>query len=942
MAEQGGAGGPRWSQATYTLDQGWRVQLQAGEPTQAEIGFVTASAVTSFGSHVRLSDFPAAAELEARPLRLMHLASVDGSAVYLQSSEAGADSTGRPDNVYNHVVFDRRPHEPEPPLRPVELWRSPDLLTPFSHLEVAAARLRAAGIPQRGAVVTLDSVVSFVCDPSTWRAGVLSVLMDASVAALRGGPPVVLIADSQDTGALWLGSVQRLMAPSTARTLSWSLYERASSLGAAWARGVHIAVVPRIDACERSAFAGAVVIDEAEIPAVGQAGGEPHVTAAGSEVAASNWSGAAQMVLVDDEVARRVLVVLDEAVLRVGDRGLAPEWPLAMAVVLLGDETMDARDEASRVLLDASPDGIRQDLDLYERTVAVVSSSIGSTTWGVWRELDARDTRSSLLIRELMGSAYLERCVSDAEWLLRDEGVPLPDQALLDADRERLTALAEAAIADLARPVDPREPVTSAVHALRLLDVVVRAGLLGADVGRTGPATATLLRTVAELLVGERGIAVAARAGVMSLPLRERLIVELEAVPVQREPVPGGAAPEEVLRWLAGDGQLLPSIRERMSGPLTALPPVQLSLAMLLLREGVPVTGLTATVAYSLLSEHAVWEQIPAVDRRALVRAAALPGAVLPTEFAALEEEFGGQFPEEFVAAALASAPMGDALSGLARRVQVSRPGLPSARFALVRLAMSQSATGELVPAQHVLELRDAVVAMRAAAAPAPVAADVGPRYLAAVVSVLGEVPFSREWRPSLERVLRTEAASGDARRAAAAATTLSFLAAEDPADHLDAEIALIRTFSDASEGAEERLRTRLESGAQAPRHALGLARLAFVTSDDFPDPSFVDPRAHALAALTVSDGAGRTIRLLDRPLRELAAQGDLDPEAVTAVLVDQLRAVVTVRGAVGGDKLLTAIERSAKVWQRELKGPRPRGSFRDGLASFLTDRKER
>ncbi|QHC57199.1 hypothetical protein [Rathayibacter sp. VKM Ac-2760] len=940
MPDRDAADGSRWSQVTYTLDQGWRIQLRSGEPTAAEIELVTAAAVTSFGAHAKLSDFPAAAELEARPLRLVHLAHEDGSAVYLQAAEAGADSTGRPDNVYNHVVFDRRPEEPTPPLRPIELWRSPDLLAPFAHLEVAAARLRAEGMPQRGGIVTLDSVVSFVCDPSTWRAGVLSVLMDAAAAALRGGPPVVLLADSQDTGALWLGAVQRLMAPSTARTLSWSLYERASGLAGAWARGVHIAVVPRVDAAESAAFAGAVVIDEAEMPAVGQPGGEPHSTAAGSEVTASDWSAAAQMVLVDDEIARRVLVVLDEVVLRVGDRSLDPEWPLAMAVVVLGEETRDALDAASRVLLDASPDGIRRDADLYERTVAVVSAQIGSTTWGVWRELESRDPRSSLLVRELMGSAYLERCLSDEEWLLRDEGVPLPELALLDADRERLAALADAAIADIVRRADQREPANSAVHALRLLDVVSRAGLLGSGIARTGPEADDLLRGAAALLVEERGVPVAARAGAMSLPVRERLVVELEAVAAGRDPVPGAAAPEEVLRWLAGDGHLLPSIAERLSVPVEALPPVRLSLAMLVLREGVPVAGATATVAYSLLSDYAVWEQIPAVDRRPLERAAALPGAVLPAESAQLEEEFGGQLPEALVASALASAPMGDHLRALARRVQVSRPGSSCARFGLVRLAMAPS--GELVADQTALELRDTVLAMRAAADPAPVAAEIGPRYLVALLSTLGQLPFEREWRASVEKALRTEAASGERRRADAAATTLALLAREDSLERAQAEVGLIRRFRDASEGAEERLRQKLTAGEHAPRYALGLARLAFLTSEDFPDPSLVDPRARALAELRVPDPAGGTVRLLDRPLRELVAAGDLDPEAIAAVLVDQLGAIVTLRGAAGGEKLLTAIERSAKSWQRDLRGTRARGSFRDGLASFLTDRKDR
>lgn len=923
---------------TYTLDQGWGVQLTSGLPTSAELELMESSAVTSFGAHRRVSDFPAPEELAARPRRMMHLAGADGAALYLHAVEAGTDSTGRPNNVYNHALFDRRA-DPSSQVRPIDFWRSPDLLVPWNHLEVAAAELGAAEQPRAGDTVGLDSVITFICDPSSWRAGVLSVLMDAIGAALEGGAPVVLIADDQDSAALWLGAVERLMAPSTAREISWSLYERASGLAAVWARGVHFAAVPRTDAGEIAASTSLVVIDEAEMPEIGQPGGAAHVTAAGSAVVASEWSAMAQMVLVDEAIARRALVTLDAVASRVGDTDLSVGWPLAMAVVLLGDETMDARESASRVLLDSSPEAIRGDAELFERTAHVVAAQIGSTTWGVWKEIAAREPDASRLVYELMSSAYLERSLADEEWLLRDEDVPLPRPLLLpDADRDRLRMLGAQAVTSLPDRLADREPGTGAVMVLRLLDLLVRSGLLSgrpADAGAVAEARSALSRSVIPLLQGEAGIAVATRTGAVDVRLREQLLL-----PLANEARSGavlGPMPEEVLNWLCGGTAQLPQdLRARVAASIEPLPPFLLDLVLWHLREGEPAPGAVANAAYSLLLEAGDWGLIPLADRLVLERAMPQSDALRVPELAQLEDEFGGSVPDGYVEAQLASAPASAALDKFCWRVLDSRRGNRCASFAVVRLycgGADIAGLGDEVVSPAAL--RAAVLQMAEVVGAGVIPAEVAARYLVLTTQVLGRGPYGPAWR-----------AAEAARRAAAIfAEPMRGASAEDERFGLDEnvgtpepEVALIRDLAAAAVPAAKILRDGAR-GRGSERLIERLALLSFLTSPDFPDPTAVDARAHALAALRVPDDDGGSVRLVDDALRERVSAGAVEPDALAARVLERLSAVLAQRG---GDRLLASIERSTKGWQRELRGSKSRGPLLGGFASFLSDRKER
>ena len=108
-------------------------------------------------------------------------------------------------------------------VRPIELWHSPRWRRPPSVLVVPPGR--SVGSVDRAGVVNRASVVDFIGDLSADRLGPLGALLDAVSAALRGGPPVVLVTPDSDEGAQWIGAVSFLCSPATGLQLSFSTHE---------------------------------------------------------------------------------------------------------------------------------------------------------------------------------------------------------------------------------------------------------------------------------------------------------------------------------------------------------------------------------------------------------------------------------------------------------------------------------------------------------------------------------------------------------------------------------------------------------------------------------------------------------------------------------------------------------------------------------------------
>lgn len=236
----------RWAQLTYTCrgaseetpSGGWQF-TPTGVCTDAELARVLADLPTQLRVPRPLPRYPSAADLAAVPRRLALVASGDEAAFLVHSVPAGHDATGRPGNVFSHVLLDRQLaaalRGPEP-RRPIEFWRSPQWLTPYGPEATERARCDQHRPIEPGPVVGRETVVGFLYDPHHDRVDRLADLLDSTAAALTGGPPVVLVVDDPDEGALWIGLLSFLAAPAAALRLSFSTYESFGDLLADGAR----------------------------------------------------------------------------------------------------------------------------------------------------------------------------------------------------------------------------------------------------------------------------------------------------------------------------------------------------------------------------------------------------------------------------------------------------------------------------------------------------------------------------------------------------------------------------------------------------------------------------------------------------------------------------------------------------------------------------------
>ncbi|GGA55422.1 hypothetical protein GCM10011490_01610 [Pseudoclavibacter endophyticus] len=437
----------RWGQLTYaSFDPGggaggWQIKETRGDFSPAELREISAHLVTSFDSHVPLPEYPTPADVASQPRRCVHLLAHGGAigagigtpatvsaGCTVHAVQAGNDATGRPGNVFSQTVLDRRPTALEPRIRPIEFWRSFDLLTPYGAQDVLDARLRDGQYPAPSGLMGRDLVLDFVFDAETWRMGVLSVLLDAVAEALQGGRRVVMVTAGPDQAALWIAAVSWCMAPTTARAFSWSVYERATRLSAAFERGVHLIGVPRDDVGRIDRDEGQfVVIDEDELPSLGQLGAAPHRTAAGDEVQATAWSQLAQESLVDAPTAAGVLGMLDDVADRSGPRVLTPAWPLAVAHLVTAPNGSDTS-VATRVAAAEAPSGTL-DASLAEHVRSAVRRQLDTGTAAAWEAL--RATPPDTFQASILAEEYLCRALGDPAWLTRDGDVPLPAPAAL-------------------------------------------------------------------------------------------------------------------------------------------------------------------------------------------------------------------------------------------------------------------------------------------------------------------------------------------------------------------------------------------------------------------------------------------------------------------------------------------------------------------------------
>ncbi len=351
---------------------GWQVKQVVGELEPDSIDELTARIVTRFDLEPALPAFPTPDQIRGRPARLSYMA-LDGSAgpsaAYWHTVDAGRDGTGRPGNVFAHVLARcTEDGERADGFRPIELWRWSGWLSPYGQDEVKAAAL-PSGPPALAPnpALSVQSTVTFLLDPVHDRTGVVRVLLDAVSARLSGQArgPVVLAVDDHDRAAAWIAAVSHFLTPLGARALSWSTHDSVDAVAAGSAADLHLVAVPRARAGELSGAAGVVaVVDEDEEPYLGDPG-SVHRLAAGT-VAVTPLSALAEAVLADEVIALRVLARRDAIAGAFEDRpetaeppfeALAPEWPIAVAVLEV-PELGEFHPDAAAVVVDDAPAGV--------------------------------------------------------------------------------------------------------------------------------------------------------------------------------------------------------------------------------------------------------------------------------------------------------------------------------------------------------------------------------------------------------------------------------------------------------------------------------------------------------------------------------------------------------------------------------------------------------
>jgi hypothetical protein len=460
---------PRYGQLTYTsFDQpggagGWQVKQTTGDLSPEETQRLASGVRTAFRPVTPLPDYPTPEQLDEAPRRLEYRRWAGDAAGYWHTVAAGADSTGRPGNVFAHVLLDRTP-DSAPRLRPIQRWGSPAWLRPFGAAAVGRAALPTEP-PSVAQVITRESAIAFALDTNTWRIGTLLGLLDAVAAALEGGAPVVLGAVSVDSAAQWIGLVSFLMSPGTAATLNFSTFDRADQLGPAQHVTQHLAAVPIGDL--DTLPTGFAVIDETATLSLGELGGEPHRTAAGQAIDVTAWSVMAQEVLLDPHSALAVLDELDHRAAQTEDRDLHPAWPLAVTIAA-DEDFAAAHPEANAIITAHSPAGITPGSPTERLVDEALSDLVGHNTPDAWK---AAEQNLPGFAGEHAALTYLCRAIGDDTWL--DQLGPIP----LSANTYHGRPVPEPLAAALGPALERASATGDPQRLLKLVDLLLRAGV---------------------------------------------------------------------------------------------------------------------------------------------------------------------------------------------------------------------------------------------------------------------------------------------------------------------------------------------------------------------------------------------------------------------------------------------------------------------------------
>ena len=473
----------RFGQLTFTSydglgGAGWQVKDAMGL-TNPEIEVLRAAIGVQLDAGVDLPRFPSPTDLERFPRRLVFdtdpSRAGEAAVAWWHHAPAGLDGSGRPGNVFAHVLLDRGPADSDSawggsrddpgaprgaPLdrRPIDWWRSPGWLTPYGPELVRDCPLPRA-VPRPGPMISVERIAEFLLDFDDYRRlSVLRVLLDACAAALTGGRPIVLSTESTDKAALWIAAVGYLTSVATARCLSFSTLERTGSLENRLRQGVRLCCVPTQDhdrLAERNR--GFVLIADDRDLLTGDLDGEPHRTAAGDEVVATEWSTLARVVLIDEPTARYALARITEigsAAPAVADQ---PAWPLAMLVAAEPESFSDGVAAARRVVPN-TPDGTSPAQLASARAFIERQQLSVDDAWEMIRSASRPGRPLGGMAEQALG-VYVTLAVQDLDRLSHPGGPPLPESPWSGAGwmTESVHSAIAAALRQLGRPGDDRE-----------------------------------------------------------------------------------------------------------------------------------------------------------------------------------------------------------------------------------------------------------------------------------------------------------------------------------------------------------------------------------------------------------------------------------------------------------------------------------------------------
>nr|WP_276509223.1 hypothetical protein [Pseudoclavibacter chungangensis] len=754
-------------------------------------------------------------------------------------------------------------------------------------------------------------VVDFLFDPETWRIGVLSVLLDALDEAMRGGRRVLLVSPSADQAALWIASLSRLMPSSTARAVSFSVYERAARLASVWERGTLIASIPVEDlaALDEDDLARWIVVRDGETPALGQAGHSPHRTTLGSEIAPTDWSQLAQEVLLERETAEAALRELDDVAARVGDMGLPLLWPLAVAAlrVDIGDGSL-----ARAIAVSQLPGAALGDEVLLETLVAAAEAEtgLGGSAATAWTALERLDPTTPAFVRDVATAGYLALALDDDSWLALPGGAPLPAEPVVAALAIRAVAVLERRLGDEVEPT----------VLLRLAETATRAGLLDAatdlapspalpaEPGGTPPAgdpapasdgaAAIVDRAIARTLVPGLLVGAAEPLGAELPRLGDARVVHgpvfraVDAHPsAARVPADALLSPAAV-EWMLEHGpspRLLDAIAATAVGDPAPVLALGASDRACLLRLADREGATSATVASAVLvrlATHGSWSADPELARitgRELWQAHPL---------LAIETAFPGALPAELLERPLACADASRELNDLA--LAVARRGTPTQEVVTaVARAWAQAATRSSIPAGNEQNVRTVVsrlvgrhdmLAMRV----------FGPLLVDAAITLATSDVAGEDWTVSELTALRASLATPEL---------------------VEAALAVQTARSDAPDVALHR--------------AAGLVAIAIVDAGSVPDVALPAQTVQLVDATDLDD-----VRLLDAVLDEVLPRVTSEPGLLASAVAEHLAEV----------SRSTGVERTVRSWLRSRPADsRPRATSTDAKtgSSARTDPKE-